>query len=207
MNARDTLTVHQLLGRIVYFHTLFIEPALAATNRPTGCGEACCRHRPSAPAPVDTTPALRDTAWAAVGEIATTLAAATCPGQASWCCPTCQILAAGKTIAQCWMDVEHRAYGAPLTQPDAWKECSRTIAVRLAAAFSHQHDSVCAVLTRATATPKTVQPSLPARLPLTSELLALWADPTDHAPVTSWLNHCTGLTDIAQALDIRKTTR
>ncbi len=206
MNAHNTLTVHQLLGRLVYFHVLFIEPELPPMGRPAGGGEVCCRHSDPVPASDDTT-RLRDTAWAAVEEIAATLAAtSTCPGEVARCCPTCQVLAAGKAITDCWMDVEHRAYGTP-PQPGDQEDWSRAVAVRLAAVFSRQHDSVCAALAGATARWSTVRPPSAERLPLTSELMTLWADPTDRAPVISWLNHCTALTDVAQVLDTRRTSR
>jgi hypothetical protein len=210
VNARDTLTVHQLLGRIVYFHALFIEPAVTAAGRPACRGDACCRHCRSVPATIATTLALPDTAWAAIGEIAATLPAGSCPGGVPLCCPTCQVLAAGTAIATCWIDVEHRAYGVPSTQQggrEAREEWSRAVAVRLAAAFSRQYGFVCAALARATALSSAMRPLLSERLPLTSELLALWADPTNHVPVTSWLNHCTELTDIARVVETRRTSR
>ncbi|MFD4371864.1 hypothetical protein [Streptomyces sp. NPDC058486] len=45
-------------------------------------------------------------------------------------------------------------------------------------------------------------------LPLTGELLALWADPavTTRTPVASWLNHCTGgLGDVRRVRESRRT--
>ena len=42
-SVADVLTIHQLLGRIVYFHALFIEPALPAYHRACPeAGGACC---------------------------------------------------------------------------------------------------------------------------------------------------------------------
>lgn len=207
MNAYDTLTVHQLLGRMVYFHALFIEPVLTPAVRPARRSEWCCRHGQQDLVADGAAPALRDTAWAVVAEIAATLPADTCPGEARRCCPTCRVLTAGIAIAECWLDVEHGAFG-PLSMPPGARGCwGRAVAVQLAAAFASQHGSVCTALQRATATSSIVPPPSPERLPLTSELMVLWADPTDDAPVASWLNHCTGLTDIAKVLHTRRTSR
>lgn len=204
MNAQETVTVHQLLGRIVYFHTLFIEPSL--TGSPSALSERpCCGHCQSNRVVDGSAVSLRDTAWVVLAEIAATLLSAQCPGAEHQCCPVCQVSSAGQAIAECWIDTERVAYARSAENPEEHTAWSRAIGVRLASAFALQHKLRCLAAGRADPIDT---PPLPAdQLPLTAELLALWTNPADHTPVSSWLNHCADITDIAHVLNTRRTSR
>jgi hypothetical protein len=203
LTAPETVTVHQLLGRIVYFHTVFIEPSLSGSLYGRSV-QPCCRHSQSDPVGDRRIASFRDTAWAVLAEIAATIPSAQCPGDKSQCCPVCQVSTAGQAIAACWIDTEHAAYARLSKQLERRNAWSLAIASRLATTFSRQHNLRCL----AERTAPTDAPSVPAdQLPLTAELLALWADPADSTPVTSWLNHCANLTDIAHVLNTRRITR
>lgn len=212
MNASEVLTVHQILGRIVYFHALFIEPALTDANpprmlaaRPSGPRLPCCNHAAAPAARVSVIPALRESAWSVLEEIVASLPAPDgCPGKVEQCCATCQVQTTGTVIAGCWMSVEQRAYGTKPPAPGVREAWNRAVGMRLANVFAAQHDAVCDGLNRAATTPETVRLPTPEELPLTSELLALWSDPTVRQPVVSWLNHCTGTDDVARVLEARR---
>lgn len=203
----DTLTTHQLLGRIVYFHALFIEPALRASPSPWP-GPACCNHSAAAGCPtVDTL--LPQSAWAALIEVATAIPAHNrqCPKAAGSCCATCRIASSAAAVAAGWAQTEFRSYQMTSHVERRSRACARTAAARLARVFATQHAVQCLTLqqlTEAAAEPE----GLPdvEELPLTGELLALWADPTATTghPVTSWLNHCTGLDDVRRVLRTRR---
>ncbi|MFD6347786.1 hypothetical protein ACFWF9_24115 [Streptomyces roseolus] len=204
----DALTIHQLLGRVVYFHVLFIAPEPSDTRR-AASGPACCNHRASGPQYL--TAALEGSAWGALMEIAAELPDSNrpCPHVSDTCCATCRITSAASAVGSRWVATEHRAYHRSdpgLVLVDA---CGRAAAARLGRVFADQHGVSCAVLDRFAADPP-VPASLPGmdELPLTGELLALWADPavTSHSPVASWLNHCTGgLDDVRRVLESRRT--
>ncbi|MEU8708649.1 hypothetical protein [Streptomyces sp. NPDC048565] len=205
--APDVLTIHQLLGRIVYFHALHIAPALPA-GPPARPGPACCNHAPGPgrrPAPA--LPA--GSAWHALVDVATALPShhRPCPHPAGACCATCRIAAAASAVAGGWALTEHRAYRQG--DPAAWlvEDCRTATADRIARVFSAQHHTACPALDGLTAPGPHALPSLDT-LPLTAELLALWADPaaTTRTPVASWLNHCTGLADVRRVLDSRRST-
>jgi hypothetical protein len=206
-SATDALTIHQLLGRIVYFHALFIEPALVSGKNaePT---EPCCNHG-TAPGCCTVDEVLAGTAWAVLDGVAATLPAQhrTCPAAGGGCCVTCRIAGAGATIAAGWAQAEQRAYGGVPPAEMLQQVCGRAAAVRMGRVFAAQHAARCPALDRLTADP--VEEDLlprPGELPLTGELLALWADPiaTTRRPVASWLNHCTGLDDVRRVLDARR---
>lgn len=211
----DALTIHQLLGRIVYFHALFIEPALPS-GQPTvraARGEACCNHG-AAPGRVTVEELLPGSAWAALVDVAATLPAhhPVCPADEGSCCATCRVAYAGAAIAAGWAQAEHQAYRLKPAPEALVHACGQAAAARLGGVFAAQHPGqhpvLCPALARLTATP--VDPNLlpsPHKLPLTGELLALWADPafTTRHPVASWLNHCTGLDDIRRVLTTRRT--
>lgn len=206
--ALDELTVHQLLGRIVYFHVLLIAPVLAVAERRPASGPACCHHRAHGSRLRDTT--LEGSAWGALLEVAAELPDhhRPCPRTSGACCAACRVASAASAVGSGWAAAEHRAYHQPLPEPGLADACGRAAASRVGRVFAAQHDTLCAALARLTAAPPAPE-ALPGvdELPLTGELLALWADPaaTTQAPVTSWLNHCTGLGDVRRVLESRRT--
>lgn len=192
------LAVNQLLGRLVYFHVVFIEPSLSPQHAPQAKRRVCCRHvRPGSGhvATLET----NTTSWSALTQIAADLGAQTCRDNGPGCCPACRIRSCAAIVADCWITTEHRAYGHDLFVADTTRRrWSSAVADLMATAFARQHGVQCAygsdVDVDMTSTP-------PAdRFPLTGELARLWRDPTLPAPVVSWLNHCTRLDDIAQHL-------
>ncbi|MEU0216934.1 hypothetical protein ABZ281_18255 [Streptomyces sp. NPDC006265] len=204
-SATDAMTIHQLLGRVVYFHALFIEPALQPGPSP-GAGPACCNHR-AAPGRESTAgELLTDSAWAALIEAAATLPAhhEPCPQTGSGCCVTCRIAAAAGSVAVGWAQTEYRTYERAEPTETLLRSCARAAAARLGRVFAAQHAVSCPALDRLT-----VPDELPSseELPLTGELLGLWANPTatTRHPVASWLNHCTGLDDVRRVLETRRT--
>ncbi|WP_435211963.1 hypothetical protein [Streptomyces sp. bgisy034] len=203
-SAADALTIHQLLGRIVYFHALFIEPA-HRPSPPPGPGPECCNHGASFGRRT-TDELLHDSAWAALVEVATTIPThhQPCPKAAGSCCATCRISAAAAAIAAGWAETECRGYRQDDPAETLLQTCGRAAAARLGRVFAAQHTAPCPALDQLT-----VPEPLPdvQELPLTGELLALWADPTATArqPVASWLNHCTGLDDVRRVLETSRT--
>ncbi|MEV1011763.1 hypothetical protein [Streptomyces sp. NPDC049881] len=203
--ATDALTINQLLGRIVYFHALFIEPSLRP-GPPPEPGPVCCNHGPAPGRRTTVGELLQDSAWAALGEVAATLPAhhQPCPKSARSCCATCRVAAAAAAVAGGWAQTEYRTFQHTEPAETLLRSCGLAAAVRLGRAFAAQHAASCPELDRLT-----VPEALPGaeELPLTGELLALWADPTATAshPVASWLNHCTGLDDIRRVLETRRT--
>ncbi|MFD5887741.1 hypothetical protein ACFWHQ_17425 [Streptomyces sp. NPDC060334] len=210
MKPGDAVTIHQLLGRIVYFHTLFIEPALASSRQP-GAGEICCNHKvnPGYGQP-DVGTVLASTAWAVLDEIATTLGEylRLCPDSDHRCCATCRIATSGAGIAQAWTVTEHRAYGLPLPLDPLVRVCRTAAATRLALVFAQQHGASCGALAQVETPDAGLLPDS-SDLPLTGELLALWQDPlaASRSPVVSWLNHCTDLNNIHRVLQQGGTTK
>jgi hypothetical protein len=193
-SAIDDVTLHQLLGRIVYFHTLFIVPAFTPAED-LGTGQACCNHR------ADTHQRtayglLATTAWTALDEIAATLHGhhSPCPHRDGACCATCRVATAGGTVADAWIVTEHHAYRRPPPE-DRFRQVTRAVACPALASLDRGHGNP-------------LLPS-PEDLPLTGELLALWQDPlsTASSPVVSWLNHCTALDDVHRVLETRRNTR
>ncbi|MFD6912184.1 hypothetical protein ACFWB2_06860 [Streptomyces virginiae] len=203
MKPGDAVTIHQLLGRIAYFHTLFIEPALTSRKQPRA-GEACCNHKNTAGyRQPDVGTVLASTAWAVLDEIATALGEhlRLCPDSGHRCCAACRIAASGAAIAQAWAVTEHRSYGLPLPADPLVRACRTTAATRLALVFTQQHRTSCRDLAQAETPDAALLPDS-GDLPLTGELLALWQDPlaATRSPVVSWLNHCTDLNDIHRVL-------
>ncbi|MEU2135216.1 hypothetical protein [Streptomyces sp. NPDC018352] len=205
--APDALTIHQLLGRIVYFHALHIAPE-QRTDPPSQPGPMCCSHR-AAPGRRSAAEVLTDSAWNALLEVATALPAhhRPCPSASGSCCATCRIIAAAAAVAGGWATTEHRAYrhGEPTAQ--LVTACRNAAADHIARVFAAQHNAFCPVLAASRAPEPQALPGADT-LPLTGELLALWADPaaTTRNPVASWLNHCTGLADVRRVLDSRRST-
>ncbi|MGW5096299.1 hypothetical protein ACWEQ1_17195 [Streptomyces nodosus] len=207
ISTPDALTIHQLLGRIVYFHTLFVAPGRSSGPRPEP-GPLCCNHgAASSHRTVDE--ALADSAWSALIEVAIDLPAhhRPCPDLSGACCATCCIAVAAGAVARGWAEAEWHAFRQTEPAEQFLVLCGRAAAARLGAVFAAQHALPCPALERITAAPLQGLPGVD-ELPLTGELLALWAAPaatTDH-PVASWLNHCTGLDDIRRVLKTRRTT-
>ncbi|MEU8132155.1 hypothetical protein [Streptodolium elevatio] len=207
MTALDTLTVHQLIGRIVYFHALFIEPV--SRDRPQSvAGEACCNHSDGPPTQGTVDELLEGSAWEVLREVAETLPAhhRPCPVQTGSCCATCHVASAGAAVGAGWAEIEHRAYGRTPSTEVLARACGYAVGARLGRAFAAQHASLCPRPDRIDggfACPVGL-PS-PEELPLTGELLSLWADPTSisQRPVASWLNHCTSLDDVRGVLGRR----
>ncbi|MER5741099.1 hypothetical protein ABT117_36285 [Streptomyces sp. NPDC002262] len=204
----DELTVHQLLGRIVYFHVLLVAPDLPVADRMPASGPACCHHRAHGSHFPDA--ALEGSAWGALLEVAAELPDhhRPCPRTSSACCAACRVTSAASAVGSGWAVAEHRAYHQRLPEPGLADACGRAAASRVGRVFVAQHDTLCAALDRLTAKPSAPE-ELPGvdELPLTGELLALRADPasTTQAPVASWLNHCTGLADVRRVLESRRT--
>ncbi|MFD9593092.1 hypothetical protein ACFWA9_10080 [Kitasatospora sp. NPDC059973] len=198
------VTLHQLIGRIVYFHALFVEPAAVPAGESID-GERCCNHLPERPGPTSAV-VLVETAWTALDELSATLPgrARRCPVNDASCCATCRVADAGAAIADVWFDTEHRTYhGGPAGEADRLA-CRRAFSASLSRAFAEQHAAPCPSTLTAAGGP------LPRAddFPLTGELLTVWDDPlsTTGAPVVSWLNHCTGLDDVLRVLETRKGT-
>lgn len=205
----DEVTVHQLLGRIAYFHALFIEPALTSDER-LSTDKPCCSHQDytgSRPPSVPTESA--GTAWTVLDEIARALGKhlVPYPRPDRHCCAICRVAASGTAIAQAWTITEHRAYHRPPPTGRLLQVCSSTAAARLAHVFAEQHGTHCRALAQTEAADTSLLPES-EELPLTGELLALWQDPlAATSPVVSWLNHCTDLNDIYRVLQQRGTTK
>ncbi|WP_329309254.1 hypothetical protein [Streptomyces microflavus] len=204
----DKLTLHQLLGRIVYFHVLLIAPDLPAAARAPVSGPACCHHR--APGSRSPETVLAGSAWGALLEVAAELPDRhrPCPRTSGTCCAACRVTSAASAVGSGWAAAEHRAYHPSSPEPEFLDACGRAAASRVGRVFAARHATSCAALDRLTAEPSAPE-ALPGvdELPLTGELLALWADPTatTQAPVASWLNHCTGgLGDVRRVLESRR---
>ena len=210
ISAADTQTVHQLLGRIVYFHALFIEPALRP-DPPPEPGPARCNHGVQVLGLRRTVDELLcNSAWAALGDVAATLPDhhRPCPDTAGACCATCSITSAAAAVAAGWAQTECHGYRKEDATEALLRVCGDAATVRLGRVFAAQHDAPCPAL-HGFEEVLAMREELPGpeQLPLTGELLALWADPTvtTHQPVASWLNHCTGLDDVRRVLDTRRS--
>ncbi|MFF1906387.1 hypothetical protein [Kitasatospora sp. NPDC058218] len=209
MRPGDEVTVHQLLGRISYFHALFIEPALPSAPAAVS-GETCCNHRtPAGKERPDAAGLLAGTAWAVLDEITTTLGAHArrCPTHGPGCCATCRVSSAATTLAETWLATEHHAYQRPEPNTQTRQACREAAATRMTRVFVRQHHAPCPAVH---GTEKAGAWLLPGadELPLTGELLALWRHPLagGRSPVVSWLNHCTDLDDIRRVLETRRPT-
>jgi hypothetical protein len=211
VTAVDVSAINQLLGRLAYFHTLFIEPTLSTAGLPLralGHGDpltrACCNHcggrigRPTVAA------FLKPTAWNVVHELGEAVHVPTDPacvcGDA--CCSVCRVLMCGSAVAAMWITVECHAYRMSCPDTDTRAIWILAAGSRLAAAFAAQYQTSCPRLEQAAgrmSAPLHHRAQL-AELPLTGEFLALWQDPASISkkPVTNWLNHCTDLADVAR---------
>lgn len=204
--APDAVVLHQLLGRIVYFHALFIAPDLQPAPVAVP-GEPCCNH--GGHLGQRTRYGLLGTAaWAALDEIATRLKGydRRCPGLGRDCCATCRVADCAAAVVDAWLITELHAYGLPAINAEGRQSVRAQAARQLSTAFADQYQAHCPTQDghRRSAGHR---PREADELPLTGELLALWQDPLACAeqPVISWLNHCTALTDIRRVLNSRRT--
>jgi hypothetical protein len=112
--AAEALAVHQLLGRVVYFHVLFIEPALRPRDRKNEPQAPCCNHGP-APGRPSVGRLLKVTAWNVVDDVATSISPTgwACPERTGDCCASCRVASTGATIAQSWARTEQHEYHRP----------------------------------------------------------------------------------------------
>ncbi|MFJ4674059.1 hypothetical protein [Kitasatospora purpeofusca] len=209
MRPGDEVAVHQLLGRISYFHALFVEPALAPAPAAAG-GEPCCNHRtPPGTVRLDANGLLAHTSWAVLDEIAATLdtRAGRCPSHGPTCCATCRVAASATAVVDAWLATEHHAYQRPEPGAPMRRACREAAAARLTRVFVHQHHAPCPAVQAGETAGSWLLPGSD-ELPLTGELLALWRDPLagGGSPVVSWLNHCTDLDDIRRVLETRRPT-
>jgi len=197
VNISETLAVNQLLGRLAYFHALFVESALPPTRPdPTASHGPCCHHALGErvdQADVD----VSATAWAVLLEIGANLGTDLCCLHTTACCPTCRIQSCSAAVSGLWIASEAHAYrwDQPPTAHTR-QEWQATISAHMTAAFARQYGTHC---TRTT-TPAVSTATPTDRFPLTGELAALWSAPTSAAPVISWLNHCASIAEIAQHL-------
>ncbi|MFD4374804.1 hypothetical protein [Streptomyces sp. NPDC058486] len=203
------LTVHQLLGRIVYFHVLLIAPEPPSAGRTPMPGPACCRHQ--ARGSRSRAAVLESSAWGALIEIAAELPDGhrPCPHTSDECCATCRVTSASMAVGRSWATAEYRAYYQNEPGSQLVRDCGRAVAYRLGRVFAAQHPASCTAPDRLAAEPPASE-RLPGveELPLTGELLILWTEPdaTAQSPVASWLNHCTGgLGDVRRVLESRRT--
>ncbi|MFX0574715.1 hypothetical protein [Nocardia nepalensis] len=200
MNVDEMITVHQLLGRIAYFHIAFIEPALANKPRaapPTPVQPCCHHHLDRAEQNTPLSPDLADTAWAVPIDIATSLGVRMCRPELISCCAHCLIQHSAAALADAWLEVETTTYAdlAPPPQQRA-RWCAR-IGAQLAMVFDEEFGGACGL----------EHPDIRCgddpprdRFPLVCELMTLWHRPIGHEPVTSWLNHCADLGDITRVV-------
>jgi hypothetical protein len=205
MGSEQVLGIHQRLGRLGYFHALFIEPVLTdADVQLTHSPVPCCVHAPGGARQSSAGTLVRGTAWAVVEDIATHIAPdGGCPNSCDECCATCRILNCGYTIAATWANTQDRVLHSKTCQDHA---ADRAIAVLLTRAFATQHQATCSVLAATVHKADLSRAPSVEDLPLTAELFDLWADPFDSArtPVQLWLNHCTDMDDIRHVLNLRR---
>lgn len=200
MTLTDRFVASQLLGRLAYFHVLFIEPSLPAKPRQRPQATPCCRHDPVHD-DAHTSSGRITGPWTVLVEIGDEIGVIECRTASRGCCAACRIHACTTAVADTWIATECNAYGCPrpaLGQPAEW---SRTIADAITAVFADQHCEPRAHVRTATAD---ARPSVD-RFPLSGELARLWVASTDRRPVVSWLNHCASLDDISRYLRKRST--
>jgi len=203
MTPAQILNVHQLLGRLGYFHALFIEPTLAAhpeyvTDLRTRVANAdflptVAPHHEHRMA-LD----LRATAWNVLPAMITRLPLDVTVSEADEDCVTCRVIVDARMLSAAWIAVQARALDLPVPAPAT----DLTVGILLGRAFAMQHDADCALI--ANLAPPGTLPGVEA-LPLTAELLACWHDPFNPRPeaVSRWLNHCSGLDDIRHIIRTR----
>lgn len=192
---------HQLLGRIVYFHALLIEDALPG-QEPAETGSTCCAH--AAGCNLSAWPFMP---WAVLRDVAVTMTSwyRPCPAGGQGCCAACAAATAAAAIGAGWADAECRTY-RETSDPALARACGTAAAARigtaLAAVLPHE---TCLVLPARAAEASRPAPVTADDLPVTGELLALWAPgAAGPRPVVNWLNHCTSLADARKVLLARR---
>jgi hypothetical protein len=206
MNARERTAVHQLLGRLVYHHVLFVEPHTSSpADRLTAATRRCCNHNTAAGPKTTAWDGSGGSAWKVLVEVSDSLLERTrCQQQSDACCATCVVAMSAASIVRRWIAVELEAYGQPVADTHAQSGWVDLAASQMAGVFKREHHASCSTFM---ADDGIANAPSPDDLPLTSELISLWADPgrTDAAPVASWLNHCSGLADVARIVESRRT--
>ncbi|MBR7825822.1 hypothetical protein KDK95_05840 [Actinospica sp. MGRD01-02] len=204
MTPEQILGLHQLLGRIGYFHALFIEPVIVEHPDAVAFAPArtCCLHSGAhldRPVPRDV---LCSSAWELLPRIAEQHGAGpACPADNLGCCAPCTVARSAETIAATWILAQAAALSASVPHDHA----AQAIARVLAHAFATQYDADCEQLDRDTTPAATIHLAEAHPLPLTAELLGCWADPAT-APsgrLYTWLNHCSGVDDIRRITLLR----
>ncbi|WP_433664675.1 hypothetical protein ACQPW1_22545 [Nocardia sp. CA-128927] len=200
MTAAETAIVNQLLGRLCYFHVLFIEPALSTPH--ALLDQQCCHHRGSAMAAVTAaeSAALESSPWRVLAEIGGSIGVQQCRPDVSTCCAACRVRSYASAIADCWISTESRAYRHSRPKVTHRTQWCKVIAERMVTAFDRQYGTSCTAVVELPA--ERAMPDL-SGLPLSGELSELWVAPIGAAPVASWLNHCAGIDDIAHELRVK----
>ncbi|HEV2347004.1 MAG TPA: hypothetical protein VGS97_23080 [Actinocrinis sp.] len=205
----QTLSVHQRLGRLGYFHALFIEPQI---SRSADCGAdpqlpdiaaPCCNHADSESVKPASMRLLDESAWKLLKEIAICLGAKPrCPTATAECCPTCRVIADGLCVATAWTAVQRRVF-KPAGTPDYATDTM--ISLLLGHAFAVQQETACALVGDSTYGGEIPQ-AAENDLPLTAELINLWCDPFSPAApqAFTWLNHCAGMDDLRHVIQTRR---
>lgn len=197
MTPERILSFHQLLGRIGYFHALFVEPVLDAHPETVASAPArtCCLHTGALPERRVQRAELASSAWGLIPRIAEQLGATpACPVNDPTCCAACTVASNSEAIGATWILAQATALDVDAPQDHAAPAIGRV----LARAFATQHDTDCSELDLDTAPDAAVQLAKAHPLPLTAELLGCWADPAT-APsgrLSTWLNHCSDMDDI-----------
>lgn len=205
MTPERILSIHQLLGRIGYFHALFIEPVIsehpdAVTAVPAS---VCCRHNGMDLERLIPHSELASSAWELLPRIAHQLGATcACPANGPDCCAACMVAYSAKTTAATWIAAQAVALEFTVPQDRAAQAIGRI----LARAFATEYGADCAQLDRDTTPGATIQLAEEHPLPLTAELLGVWVDSAT-APggrLSTWLNHCSGMDDIRRIILLRR---
>jgi hypothetical protein len=210
LSPRQTLSVHQRLGRLGYFHALFIEPAIsrsadfAADSQLPHIAASCCNHtRPASDRPASMR-LLNESAWKLLKEMAICLGAKPrCPMSTAECCPTCRVITDGLWVATAWSTVQRRVL-TPAVPP---KPATDTmISLLLGHAFAAQQEIACDFLGDAAYDTREAPQAAENDLPLTAELINLWRDPFSPAApkAFTWLNHCAGMENLRHVIQTRR---
>ncbi len=202
MPDHNQLQVHQLLGRIVYFHVMFFEPSLSeymgtfSKSLPND-RHACSRHATNTHTkPQQAT--IMETPWQVIIDIADSLPdRRSCDGDSTKCCPCCAITEAGRAIALCWREIEALAYGKSKDQEH--QRFADQVGQTLSAVYRDTTSLICANNIKCDEIQSEMDPVELVNLPISSELLKVWHSLRcgNVLPIESWLNHCSTLKDVA----------
>jgi hypothetical protein len=210
LSPAQTLSVHQRLGRLGYFHALFIEPAISRSADFTADPQLpditapCCNHTGPATDRPASMRLLNESAWKLLKEMATCLGAKPrCPMSTIECCPTCRVITDGLCVATVWSTVQRRVL-KPAVPPEP--ATYTMISLLLGHAFAAQQETVCDFLGDAAYDTREAPQAAENDLPLTAELINLWRDPFSPAApkAFTWLNHCAGMDDLRHVIQTRR---